>query len=211
MVQSGFHRFYYPVTFKVYAYSGVQGTPYTVRVNVHKQVPDSLQWLNYQQTFADGVSLQRQKAVAIDGKVYVFGVRNGETVAQYTTVSTGNPSAWQTVALPAGTDSYSVVVWKDAVWFLASNQLYQLNPGDNTYSLVANAPSLTQLVAATDEPTADKRQSCMHAMRTTVLSVWKMRSGQKMKKKHWAHLLPASVCLLPACRCHIIRLWSVPS
>lgn len=143
--------FTYPVTFKVYAYSGVQGTPYTVRVNVHKQVPDSLQWLNYQQTFADGVSLQRQKAVAIDGKVYVFGVRNGETVAQYTTVSTGNPSAWQTVALPAGTDSYSAVVWKDAVWFLASNQLYQLNPGDNTYSSVANAPSLTQLVAATDE------------------------------------------------------------
>lgn len=143
--------FTYPVTFKVYAYDGTEGTPYTVRVNVHKQVPDSLQWLNYQQAFAEGASMQRQKAVAVDGKVYVFGVQNGQTVAQYTTVSTGNPSAWQTVALPDGTDSYSAVVWQNAVWFLASNQLYQLNPGDNTYASVAGAPELTQLVAATDQ------------------------------------------------------------
>ena len=54
---------------------------------------------------------------------------------------------WKAIATEEERDSFlKEHIWKDAVWFLASNQLYQLNPGDNTYSLVANAPSLTQLV-----------------------------------------------------------------
>ena len=120
-------------------------------------------------------------------------------------------SAWQTVALPAGTDSYSAVVWKDVVWFLASNQLYQLNPGDNTYSLVANAPSLTQLVAATDESNGGQKTILYARNADNRFVRLENETWTEDEEETLAHLLPASVCLLPACRCHIIRLWSVPS
>lgn len=35
-----------PVEFKVYAYSNVEGKPYKVTINVHKQEPDTISWKN---------------------------------------------------------------------------------------------------------------------------------------------------------------------
>lgn len=62
------------LTFKVLAYSGVVGKAYHVKVNVHTQEPDSLQWNKelMGSAFTSG-TLTKQKAVYINNCIYVFG------------------------------------------------------------------------------------------------------------------------------------------
>lgn len=62
-----------PVEFKVYAYSNVEGKPYKVTINVHKQEPDTISWKKFDNSFSDRSLLSEQKAVYANGKVYVFG------------------------------------------------------------------------------------------------------------------------------------------
>lgn len=152
-----------PIEMKVLSYAGTFGNPYTVKVNVHQQEPDSLQWsLPFEQPFVAG-ALSRQKAVLAGDKLIVFGqTAGGDVTAEYATLNYrlvngvathADPSAWQSVALPAGTDSYSPICWQGAVYFLAAHELYRLDPADMTYALVAagtGVPQLGQLLVGTE-------------------------------------------------------------
>lgn len=112
-----------PVKFKVVAYSGVTGATYTAKINVHKQVPDSLQWSCLGNGFDKTV--ERQKAVVWNGKVHVFA-RQGSKVA-LTTTGTHDGKDWtplQTLDLPDGADYASAMAWGDRLYILAGNRLY---------------------------------------------------------------------------------------
>ena len=68
-----------PVQFKVMAMSGVYGPIYKAEINVHKQVPDSLQWSHRGSSFDN--TIQAQKAVTLGDYIYVFAQQdNGAAV-----------------------------------------------------------------------------------------------------------------------------------
>lgn len=121
-----------PVEFRVYAYSGAIGKAYTVKVNVHLQVPDTLAWKQFDNAFSAG-TLSEQKAVYANGKVFVFGKNGSNVHIEYTTVADDNPTSWTPVtsSLPASIDTYSATAWAGNIYFLAGTstgkQLYKLN------------------------------------------------------------------------------------
>lgn len=122
-----------PVEFKVYAYSGVEGKPYKVTINVHKQEPDTISWKKFDTQLFNAGSLSEQKAVYANGKVYVFGKNGNGTHIEYSDVANDNPSPWVPVTdnIPSNIDTYSATAWAGNIYFLAGSpkakQLYKLN------------------------------------------------------------------------------------
>lgn len=122
-----------PVEFKVYAYSGVEGKPYKVTINVHKQEPDTISWKKFDTQLFKAGSLSEQKAVYANGKVYVFGKNGNGTHIEYSDVANDNPSPWVPVTdnIPSNIDTYSATAWAGNIYFLArgtnDKQLYKLN------------------------------------------------------------------------------------
>ena len=121
-----------PVEFKVYAYSGVEGKPYTITINVHQQEPDTISWKKFDNNpFSDG-NLSEQKAVYANEKVYVFGKNGDDTHIEYSNVANDNPSSWTPVTINiTDVDTYSATAWAGNIYFLAGSpkakQLYKLN------------------------------------------------------------------------------------
>lgn len=121
-----------PVEFKVYAYSNVEGKPYKVTINVHKQEPDTISWKKFDNSFSDRSLLSEQKAVYANGKVYVFGKNENGTHIEYSDVANDNPSSWTPVTINiTDVDTYSATAWAGNIYFLAgapkAKQLYKLN------------------------------------------------------------------------------------
>ena len=151
---------YGPLEFKVWSYAGVWGDPYTVKVNVHQENPDSMGWSNhYSHTFVSE-KLTRQKAVFADEKIFVFGKdASGDIALEYTSLSydyngdiasKAYMSSWKKASLPDGTEPYSAVVWLDQIWFVANNTLYVMDPQTVDYeeaSLNGTPSNLSLLLA----------------------------------------------------------------
>lgn len=121
-----------PVEFKVYAYSGVEGKPYKVTINVHQQEPDTISWKKFDNNPFSAGNLSEQKAVYANGKVYVFGKNGNGTHIEYSDVSNDNPSSWTPVTINiTDVDTYSATAWAGNIYFLAGSpkakQLYKLN------------------------------------------------------------------------------------
>lgn len=122
-----------PVEFKVYAYSGVEGKPYKVTINVHQQEPDTISWKKFDNNPFSAGSLSEQKAVYANGKVYVFGKNGNGTHIEYSDVANDNPSPWVPVTdnIPSNIDTYSATAWAGNIYFLARGTndklLYKLN------------------------------------------------------------------------------------
>lgn len=132
-----------PVEFKVYAYSGVEGKPYKVTINVHQQEPDTISWKKFDNNpFSDG-NLSEQKAVYANEKVYVFGKNGDDTHIEYSNVANDNPSPWVPVTdnIPPNIDTYSATAWAGNIYFLAGGtndkQLYKLSVTTNEIELVS--------------------------------------------------------------------------
>ena len=128
-----------PVEFKVYAYSGVEGKPYKVTINVHKQEPDTISWKKFDTQLFKAGSLSEQKAVYANGKVYVFG-ENAGTHIEYSDVSDDNPKPWVKITdnVPADIDTYSATACAGYIYFLAgtNKQLYKLDVNSNEITSV---------------------------------------------------------------------------
>lgn len=129
-----------PVEFKVYAYSGVEGKPYTITINVHKQEPDTISWKKFDTNPFSAGSLSEQKAVYANGKVYVFGKNGNGTHIEYSDVANDNPSSWIPVTdnIPSNIDTYSATVCAGYIYFLAgtNKQLYKLDANSNEITSV---------------------------------------------------------------------------
>lgn len=127
-----------PIEFKVYAYSGAIGQAYKVKVNVHQQIPDTIAWKKFDNSFSNG-DLGKQKAVYANGKVYVFG-ENGRTHIEYSDVSDDNPKPWVKITdnVPADIDTYSATACAGYIYFLAgtNKQLYKLDVNSNEITSV---------------------------------------------------------------------------
>lgn len=129
-----------PVEFKVYAYSNVEGKPYKVTINVHKQEPDTISWKKFDNSFSNRSLLSEQKAVYANGKVYVFGKNENGTHIRYSDVSNDNPNPWTPVAIKiTDVDTYSATAWAGNIYFLAgtNKQLYKLDVNSNDVTQVS--------------------------------------------------------------------------
>lgn len=130
-----------PIEFKVYAYSGAIGQAYKVKVNVHQQIPDTIAWKKFDNSFSNG-NLSKQKAVYANGKVYVFGKNGNNTHIEYSDVSDDNPDSWTPVTINiTDADTYSATAWAGNIYFLAGatndKQLYKLSVTTNEIELVS--------------------------------------------------------------------------
>lgn len=141
-----------PVEFKVYAYSGVEGKPYKVTINVHKQEPDTISWKKFDNNpFSDG-NLSEQKAVYANGKVYVFGKNGDDTHIEYSDVANDNPSSWTPVTINiTDVDTYSATACAGYIYFLAGTdkQLYKLDANSNEITSV-NTETFEMLIGGND-------------------------------------------------------------
>jgi hypothetical protein len=127
-----------PIEFKVWTYSNAIGQAYKVKINVHQQVPDTIAWKKFDNSFSNR-NLSKQKAVYANGKVYVFG-ENAGTHIEYSDVSDDNPKPWVKITdkVPAGIDTYSATACAGYIYFLAgtNKQLYKLDVNSNEITSV---------------------------------------------------------------------------
>lgn len=142
-----------PVEFKVYAYSGVEGKPYTITINVHKQEPDTISWKKFDTQLFNAGNLSEQKAVYANGKVYVFGKNGNGTHIEYSDVANDNPSPWEPVTdkIPSNIDTYSATACAGYIYFLAGTdkQLYKLDANSNEITSV-NTEIFEMLIGGND-------------------------------------------------------------
>lgn len=128
-----------PVRFKVMAMSGVYGPIYNAEINVHKQVPDSLQWSHRGNGFDHTV--RAQKAVASGDSIYVFAQQDNGVAVTSTHIRDGG--TWTPLqALPENmlhADYSSVLAWGDKLYILADNDLYCSSDGKSWNKVGANA------------------------------------------------------------------------
>ena len=142
-----------PVEFKVYAYSGVEGKPYTITINVHQQEPDTISWKKFDNNPFSAGNLSEQKAVYANGKVNVFGKKDdSNTTIEYSDVSTDKPDSWTPLGgtLPSNINTYSATVWAGNIYFLANKQLYKLDVSHNTVEPQVGTETFDMLIGGND-------------------------------------------------------------
>lgn len=86
--------------FKIYAADGLTTRDYTLRINIHQQEPDSLQWTNMTDRIAGFPSASianRQKAVTLDNNLLVY-VPEGTSLTAYRT-STKTFNSWEQISV----------------------------------------------------------------------------------------------------------------
>lgn len=109
--------------------SGVYGPIYKAEINVHKQVPDSLQWSHRGSSFDN--TIQAQKAVTLGDYIYVFAQQDNGAAVTSTHINDGG--TWTPLqALPENmlnADYSSAMAWGDKLYILADNDLYCSSDG----------------------------------------------------------------------------------
>lgn len=118
-----------PRDFRVYANDGTAYRSYTVKVNVHKEHPDSINWQDMGECQAFK-SMSGMKAVALGGKLFVFGATSAGTAVY--SASAGGSLAWAEldtdIALDGGAYK-NVVVKDDAMYTLSDGGVLRSDDG----------------------------------------------------------------------------------
>ena len=138
-----------PREFRVYSNDGSAYRAYNVKVNVHKEYPDSINWhdMGDNQAFT---AMSGMKAVAFGGKLLVFGTSQSRT-SVYSTSTDGSLS-WReldtNMALDA--DAYKSAVAKDGyVYTLSDGDVLRSADGETWETM--GAAALRQLIAASKQ------------------------------------------------------------
>lgn len=133
-----------PRTVRVYSQDGTIYRDYTVTVNVHKQRGDVFNW-NQLNTNAELAELTAKKAVANDGKMFVFGTKNGRTYGYSTSESDGN--TWMQLSETFSQEAYKGVVASNGYLYLADNGTVKRSADGQSWETMGTA-AVKQIVAA---------------------------------------------------------------
>lgn len=108
-----------PIKLKVHAADGVTVREYTIKVNVHKQDPDSLIWREMAALPASPVS-GKQKSVILKGELFVY---TSSTTAYRSSLSTPASLQWSliNVELPEGAKLNSIVSFNDQLFITTTS------------------------------------------------------------------------------------------
>lgn len=136
-----------PRVFTVYSQSAEHSRKYTVKVNVHRQQPDSMQW-HALPAAGFMLSMKAAKAVECAGRIYVFGTDGTQALA----ASTADGTSWREAKLNApvalGADAYKGVVAKGGQLFVATGGAVLRSSDADTWELMAEGTNISRLVAA---------------------------------------------------------------
>lgn len=120
---------------------------YTVRVNVHQEKGDTCTWSMVASSNAAIGKLKAMKAVANNGKVYVFG-NDGTESKLYTTDENDGVNWFEITTAPAlDVDAYKNVLVKDGSFYVLSNGQILKSSDAINWTAIANS-DIRQLVAA---------------------------------------------------------------
>lgn len=127
-----------PREFRVYCMDGSVYRSYKVSVNVHKENPDSINWHKFA-SVSDFMAMSNIKALALDGRLLVFGEQGGTTSVY--SGATVDGIAWTKLStgmtLDAGASSNAMV--KDGtVYTLSGGKLISSTDG-SAWTVVGNA------------------------------------------------------------------------
>ena len=138
-----------PRTFRVFSSSDVGYTDYTVKVNVHKEDPDSFVW----KKMANIPVMTGLRTLMFNDQIYVFGNESGTTKAYVTDFGDG----WTPVALPTMVDAdtwKNTVATADSLYIMGGKKIYRtkdLTTWDEDKSDITEATSIDQLIGASDQ------------------------------------------------------------
>ena len=133
-----------PIQFKILAENGTFGHIYTAKINVHKQEPDSLNWLKLEGNFSKNI--KKQKAVYANNTIYVFA-ENGTSVLM-TKTNADNGLEWsEPIQIGILANYSSAMAWGNQLYILAKNELYTSTDGLE-WKKVDTEQSFSQLLAS---------------------------------------------------------------
>ena len=134
-----------PVNFKVYALDG-STRPYEVKLNVHQQDPDSLQWAQMKASDLNIPANAKQKAVYCNGTMYIFVQETTGNVKLTTSTDGLVWTALQTLNLQDA-DYTSAIQLNGKLYILSGKQLYASANGTD-WTLVGSTSDINRLLAA---------------------------------------------------------------
>ncbi len=157
-----------PITVKVWAPDGSVTKEYVIKVNVHQQDPDSLNWgapkgeapRALKTGFSGGKIIGKQKSVILNNDLIVYSISNNQVVGYKTpTKATGNPSQpasgtnWTALStingLPATVELSSILTFNNDLYAVAGNTVYfSANGVDWTLHPTLNQYPVTALLVA---------------------------------------------------------------
>ena len=133
-----------PIQFKVLSETGVFGRIYVAKINVHKQIPDSMVWTKINTNFP--ATIVKQKAVFTNNQIFVFAEQASQVAVSSMDVKTHQWTALQAIDIPTKAEYSSVKVWDNQFYMLAQNQLYTSSNGVN-WNKVETEQKFNQLTA----------------------------------------------------------------
>lgn len=138
-----------PRIFRVYSISGLSSRDYTVQINIHKEKAGKFTWRVAGQSEALA-NLVAMKAVAKDGKIYVFG-QDLQGVRIYSTSETGTPSWNEHVPnIELNSSIYNnVAVFNGNFYVLSDGKL--LSSADAETWTEVSSPAITRLLGASSK------------------------------------------------------------
>lgn len=132
-----------PKLFRVLSTASTWGPYYRISVNVHKQVPDSLQWLQVSKSFINN-TFSKQKAIYLNNRIYVIGVQGENTVITFTSTTSLGWDDVKVINIP-GVDYSSAMAWNGKIYILADNTLYSSSDEGATWK--ESAKEIKKLLA----------------------------------------------------------------
>lgn len=132
-----------PRTVRIVSQDGQRYADYTVTLNVRKVPVGTVDW-SLKTTSTELAQLAETRALAADGKVFVFGRYNGHTVGYKTLSSDG--AAW-TLLAQTFSEKASVIAKDNILYALDEGKLMASTDGDKWTTVAVNG-SLKSLVAA---------------------------------------------------------------
>lgn len=117
-----------PVTLSVVSYDGSSKMDYTITVNIHKSVPDTLEWggTAYRDLPTTLSNPQAVRTVEWKGRYYCLTTQGSDAVMASATQPAQEEWDFTRISLPAGADVRSLTATSEALYILAGeNALYR--------------------------------------------------------------------------------------
>ena len=118
-----------PRVLTVYATDGVSRRQYTLDVRVHKEEGDSTRWTQLSASVDAVKPLSDERALVVDGTIYLFGKENGSTPVVLTAQTSSPVNMTRTVISEPALQTHGVVVVGNKFYALASGKLVESDNG----------------------------------------------------------------------------------
>lgn|GEM_PF-39119 len=151
-------KFSSPFHIKVIAYDGVTSKTYEVKLNVHQQVPDSLDWQMVNSS-AWNFSYNSSKTVAFQDKFFTYF--DAGTGFSLWSSAQGDGIQWNSESLsgfPANADINSITAFNGVLYITTSSQqLYKSTDGKSWEQTAISETGFVAILGAINGPTGDSR------------------------------------------------------